>query len=803
MNSDTDRAPVGALATAVDGGETAKGTQATSAESPIGKPWIVTAWYDILFFVATPILLVPVVLWLRLHHAATANVYLAVLTFAAVGHQFPCFLRAYGDRELFHRYRMRFLLAPMLMLGVGFGFALLQLDGLSVILLLAGFWHVLTQQYGFVRIYDAKAGSFERGTIRLDFLMCFFWFGAGVIYSPDRMYQLLDRFYAAGGPLLDATWVNAAQLLWGFLTAVVTTAFVMNYIYQRQQGQAPSLVKLTTMGVGIGLWWYSMVNLHNLLLGVLLFELYHAIQYLALTRYYGGCRVEQGREMRRLARWLFRWGVVGLVIYLVAALLYGLPAFLGAISPTWLEFDASSGMAFRIIYALVAASTLLHFYFDSFIWRIRDDDVRKVLALPSARPDIGKAWPLWEHVPHVLRWSLLLVPVMWIGVLQWRGGEPAEWASINLAEAVPMSWQAHARWGADLLEQGRVNEAVEQLQEAIELRPTTAAPFCDFGRALRQVGRFAEASDQFKQAIEIAPNSAQAHAEYGKTLFGLSETDKGRKHLLRAVELAPENAGIRYDLALAEARSQEFDKALESINVAIALDGSNAAAFNARGNIYWNMKDLGRALDDFNKALTLDPRLVKAYRNRSQVHMASGDVQHAVADLDEAIKLEGQSSRDFVIRGDIFYSLKQFAKARADYAEAILREQSYIEPLQRMITLLTSCPDESYRNPKQAITLAETACKQSGASDPRLVRLAAETCALAGDYEKAIRWQQQAIELVPPDAQGPLRKRLEEFQGTLAKKQNENKNEEGGSGKDETSSDDASPAGVKPEGKQP
>ncbi len=802
MNSDTDMGSAGALATAVDGAGKKPSKAETASSSLGGNIWIVNPWHDILFFLATPILLIPVVLWLRNHQGTTASVYLAVLTLVAVGHQFPGFLRAYGDRELFRRYRMRFLLAPLVMLGIGFGFATQGLDGLAVILLLAGFWHVLTQQYGVVRIYDAKADSFERMTIRLDFLMCFFWFGAGVVYSPERMYQLLDRFYASGGPLLDPTWVNAAQLLWGFLTAVVTTAFVLNYVYQRRQGQAPSLVKLTAMAGGIGLWWYAMVNLHNLLLGVLLFELFHAIEYLALTRYYGGRRLALGREMAWYAKFFFGWGAVGLVLYLAATAMYGLPAFWAAISPTWVEYDVTASRLLKTVYALVAASTLLHYYFDSFIWQLRARDVREVLTLPDADPGLGIAWSLWERVPHVFKWGvLLLFPVIAIGALQRSGRSDAEQASANLAEVVPMSWQAHARWGSELLAQGRLVEAVEQLQEATNLVPTTAAPYCEFGRTLRQVGRFDEAAKQFARAVEIEPDSAQAHTEYGKTLFGLNQRKEGLAHLRRAVELAPADTTVRYDLALAEARTQEFENALGNINVVISLDGANAAAFNARGNIYWNMKDLENAESDYNKALELDSRLVKAYRNRSQVRLASGDVKQAIADLDEAIKLDGSSSRDYVIRGDLFYSLSEFDKARADYAEAILREQTYVEPIERMVTLLTTCPDPSYRNPKQAITLAETACRQSGFSDPRLVQLLAATCALAGQLEDAIRWQQQALGLVPPDAEGPLRKRLEEFKQALASRPGQGA--EGSVAPKRASSERTAPASAKATDKQP
>jgi hypothetical protein len=60
-------------------------------------------------------------------------------------------------------------------------FAHWDLNGLFVLTLLWGFWHGVMQVYGFVRIYDAKVGSFEKATARLDWLMCIAWFGLGMI----------------------------------------------------------------------------------------------------------------------------------------------------------------------------------------------------------------------------------------------------------------------------------------------------------------------------------------------------------------------------------------------------------------------------------------------------------------------------------------------------------------------------------------------------------------------------------------------------------------------------------------------
>ena len=91
-----------------------------------------------------------------------------LLTFFTFGHHLPGFIRAYGDRELFQRFRHRFLLAPPAIFLMVLWFDLRSLHGLLIFISAWDIWHVLMQHYGFMRIYDAKQGAVRQLTSRLD-----------------------------------------------------------------------------------------------------------------------------------------------------------------------------------------------------------------------------------------------------------------------------------------------------------------------------------------------------------------------------------------------------------------------------------------------------------------------------------------------------------------------------------------------------------------------------------------------------------------------------------------------------------
>ena len=90
----------------------------------------------------------------------------SLVAFASIGHHLPGFLRCYGDRDLFQRFRLRFVLAPPLLFVLSAAFVFNGLHGLEFIVLFWATWHGLMQMYGFMRIYDVKAGASSPWTAR-------------------------------------------------------------------------------------------------------------------------------------------------------------------------------------------------------------------------------------------------------------------------------------------------------------------------------------------------------------------------------------------------------------------------------------------------------------------------------------------------------------------------------------------------------------------------------------------------------------------------------------------------------------
>ncbi len=112
--------------------------------------WILNSWRDLVLYVCTPLVIVPVFILAQARGSAE-DIYLFVAAFGAMGHHLPGMIRAYGDRALFQRFRWRFIFAPIFLVAVCVIFFLWDLKGIVLIAFIWGLWHGMMQTYGFCR----------------------------------------------------------------------------------------------------------------------------------------------------------------------------------------------------------------------------------------------------------------------------------------------------------------------------------------------------------------------------------------------------------------------------------------------------------------------------------------------------------------------------------------------------------------------------------------------------------------------------------------------------------------------------
>jgi tetratricopeptide (TPR) repeat protein len=517
-----------------------------------GSPWILDARRDLLLIVGAPLIILPAI-WLAGRQFRPEQIYLFVASFGAVGHHLPGMMRAYGDRLLFQRFKFRFVLTPILLGGTCLLFAVRELNTMVLVAYVWGVWHGLMQTYGFLRIYDAKVGSVSPLAARLDLAMCATWFGAAVLLSPSRMTKILTDYYRAGGAGVPPAMITALTAVWLMATALATLGFLAHLLRERARGRAQNPAKLVLMVASISFWWYSNVSVSNMLVGIALFEIFHDVQYLTIVWIFNLNRVDRNPSVGRFTRFLFRrsWGLAGLYLGLIAA--YG---SLNLIPP-----GLSSQTLSRALTGLLTASALLHFYYDGFIWKVRDPSVRESLGVRAQQARaIAQLGPsTWVHG---LKWAAFALPVAWLGLAESRGTILALERDLMIVQAVPRSADARNNLGGALLLRGSVDDAIEHLQEAVRLDPRHAEAHSNLGVALARRGRSTDAIDHYRESLRLDPDQTQAYSNLGNALLQQGQVREAIAQFEKSLAIEPADPQARTNLAGALLREGRADEAI-------------------------------------------------------------------------------------------------------------------------------------------------------------------------------------------------------------------------------------------------
>jgi len=397
---------------------------ATPEQGPsLRQNWIVGPATDLLLIVVAPLL---AFVWsIAFYVIGGPSLVWTVFMVFNIAHHFPTFIRIYGDRDCFRRFRWSLVLGPLIPFTVAMVVAVYlvtdpdptkQLEDkfgrlifLWMILTLWDPWHFLMQHYGFMRIYDRHNQAPRKLASWMDYLISATWFifimiGAVQWFCGEVLYSLYNNHQI---PLL--LWINAPTyrliLTLAFAAATAMTIVYVGYvIWCRSKGYFVSYVKLTMLLVTFGVMYLtylpdSFIGRYfpnwTFATGFATLGMVHVTQYLAIVWKYNRSLASQGKRRSRAGWFTSAFAKGGLFIaaaYVLICLLYGAmlsedvaPAFLVKQRPFGLS-NTAVGWILATIWAVGFTSTFTHYYYDGFIWKVRHKENRENLAMQGNKP---------------------------------------------------------------------------------------------------------------------------------------------------------------------------------------------------------------------------------------------------------------------------------------------------------------------------------------------------------------------------------------------------------------------------------
>jgi tetratricopeptide (TPR) repeat protein len=285
-------------------------------------------------------------------------------------------------------------------------------------------------------------------------------------------------------------------------------------------------------------------------------------------------------------------------------------------------------------------------------------------------------------------------------------------------------------------------------------------------KTLGTQGSIDRANAEAVKAVEADPSNAAARGFHALSLSELGQDEEAIQEGERAVKLNPAGSAAHFDLAISVRRTDQ-DRAIAEARRAIQLGPENSSAYPFLMNClfeshrYAEAPDLGRewlavtpydaaAHSELASALGENGDLVSAAQHLGYVMLLRPDVEEAHAKLRQLLLLLAREP-------DGLQRLREIA-ANAPDSPRMLDELAW---------LLATYRDWRSRDGAEAVRLAEHACDLTERKIPALLDTLAAAYAEAGDFPRAIRAAEEALNRGRSSGDGDAVKLSESILGSL------------------------------------
>ncbi len=311
-------------------------------------------------------------------------------------HRFVTLVRVYGiseDRRRFWNQLLFGLIAISAMIAGGLWYAPLTL------VLVSTMWnhqHQLMQLHGFARIYDFKAKAGAPSTGHWDLTLAWLFYGNLFLTSPLFSRFWIRELYRFEIPI-TAGDVRTIQLVSWMIVASFSVAYVAHVIKSLASGYGLNPIKYLFLICNYSVLYYVCWQSSSILVYGIANVIMHGVQYIVFVYLYMQRSSERSGKRQGVVNWLVRPGHVAAYLLLLVGysvlfqVLAGRPLdeFGFGVVRLANEYDAVPEAklgAMSIVtgrelflFTLLNVPGMLHVYYDSFIWKVRDRSGQKGL----------------------------------------------------------------------------------------------------------------------------------------------------------------------------------------------------------------------------------------------------------------------------------------------------------------------------------------------------------------------------------------------------------------------------------------
>lgn len=327
-------------------------------------------------------------------------------------------------------------------------------------------------------------------------------------------------------------------------------------------------------------------------------------------------------------------------------------------------------------------------------------------------------------------------------------------------------------WGEAVVKQvaDRVEGELDQQAHATALR--------NLSKVLGWAGKIDEAEQLAIRAQAGIEDDPEAEYQAGSAYLNRNEFDQAIESFQRSLELRPNNARAHFGLAKALESKQDFSAAVSHYLEAIKLNPNDEDAHYNLARVYEDIDEHEKASNHYRAAIAINPQHFFSHNNLGSLLAGQNRLDEAQKHFLAAVKAKPDLSHTHVNLGLIYEMKGQAREAAASFRTALKSQPDHFGAAFHLVAILATYPDVSVRDGAMAVYWAKRLAyspemaefwggnRPAEFEQPVVLSLLAAAFAETADFGQAVKVQQEAIDMLPANRQGPYKKLLELYKNS-------------------------------------
>jgi len=226
-----------------------------------------------------------------------------------------------------------------------------------------------------------------------------------------------------------------------------------------------------------------------------------------------------------------------------------------------------------------------------------------------------------------------------------------------------------------LLQQGKYDDAIAQLQELKTRNPELKGVSHELGAANYAKGDYPKAADFLRLALEEDPNDNEAIQLLGLSYYLSGRPADAAPNLEKVQSWYPRaNVNATYILGMCYMQTHAYDRARKAFARMYEVPEDSAASYLFTARMLLRQEFEPVAAEYATKAIALDPKLPGAHFLLGEMHMFKSRVPEAIEEFKKELAINPGDASTYYKLGDAYSRVQKY-----DEAEQVLQQSIWLD----------------------------------------------------------------------------------------------------------------------------